>query len=169
MRINSINNSNQSFTAFRVSKQGAKELARKCAENPEFEDKLVENTIKPLAYTMTNVIYEQNNSVIINPAHDIMTYYSIPDRGLYIGSDYTHVLLKNLDTGEMSAIQVETSDVKDDFLDMSELENKLEIAKRVAKQLDINNRYYRACHSLNDPDATVRYNEDKLQRLYIID
>lgn len=168
MRINPINNFNQSFTSFRVSELGAKELAKKFTENPEYEKTFVENIIKPLSNTMTNVIYDGNNNVIVNPAHNVMDYYFIPARTLWIDADYTNVLLKDSRTGNIGFVSIETQDIKEDCLDMSILENKFEIAKRVALRLDQANKYYQACHSPSDPEATLRYNENKLRRLYLL-
>ena len=40
--------------------------------------------------------------------------------------------------------------VKEDIIDMEDIDNKLEFAKRMAKEFDVNNRYYEACHFEND-------------------
>lgn len=168
MRINPINNFNQSFTSFKVTECGKKELAQKFAQNPEFEKAFVDDVIKPLSYTMTEVIYDGNNQVIIHPAHDIMNYYSIMDRNLMTGADYTHALLTDLRTGEWTHVQVKTDDIEDEQINVNSLITKLDLARRVAQQFDENNRYYAACHSPNDPKATLRYNEDKLERLFSV-
>ncbi len=168
MHINPINNFNQSFTAFRVSELGAKELAKKFAENPEYEKAFVDDIVKPMSYIMSDVVYVGDKQVIINPAHDINNHYALLDRDLFTGAEYTNVLLRNLRDGEIFPVQVETDDIKSDTINVESLITKLDLARRVAQQFDVNTRYYRACHSPNDPDATVRYNKDKLERLFSI-
>ena len=166
MRINSVNNYTQSFTAFKVTEEGKKDLARKFAKDTRYEQEFVENIIKPLSYTMSDVIYDGGNRVEINPAHNIVYCYQIPERDLWIDGDTTRVLLTYSRTGDVAGeIEIETDDIKEDIMDMSNIDNKLEIAKRVAQHLDVDCLYYEACHRKDDPEATIRYNEDKLERL----
>ena len=169
MHINNINNYNQSFTSFRVTKRGAKELANKFAKNPEYEKKFVESIIMPLSYVVTKVIYDGNNQVFISPAQDPDNYYLIPDRSIYNGGKYTNFILRDTHSGDFTGIPLETQDVKEDIIDMEDIDNKLEFAKRMAKEFDVNNRYYEACHFENDIHLKTRYNENKLNRLYLID
>ena len=167
MRINSVNNYTQSFTSFKVTEEGKKDLARKFAKDPEYEQEFVENIIKPLSYTMSDVIYDGGNRVEINPAHANVYYYQIPERDLWIDGDTTRVLLTYSRSGNLAGgIEIKTDDIKEDIMDMSNIDNKLEIAKRVAQHLDVDCMYYEACHKKNNPQATIRYNEDKLERLF---
>lgn len=167
MRINSVNNYNQSFTSFKVTEEGKKDLARKFAKDPEYEQKFVENIIKPLSYTMSDVIYDGGDNVIINPAHNIVYDYVIGNSNIWNNGDSTSITLKYSRSGNYAEdVEIETNDLPEGRIDMSNLDNKFEIAKRVAQRLDVDCLYYEACHKKNNPQATIRYNEDKLERLF---
>lgn len=167
MRINPINNFNQSFTSFKVTECGKKELAQKFAQNPEFEKAFVDDVIKPLSYTMTEVIYDGNNQVVIHPAHNINNYYELLDRNFMFNND-DEVVLKDLRTGEWMHVPIDQDIEEKSKVNVHPLITKLDTARKVAQQFDVNNRYYIACHSPNDPKATLRYNEDKLERLFSV-
>ena len=172
MHINSINNFNQSFTSFRVTRYGAKELAEEFAKDPDVEKAFVEKVIKPLAYTESSVIYDGNDNVLISPARDIVTYYKVLDKDLDVDSRSTgheiKVPLMCTRTGEIVPIFVSRKDTDPDRIDMSSLENKFEIAKRVADVLDVANKYYEACNSSPGSAASQFFTENKLKRLYLI-
>jgi len=172
MHVNSINNFNQSFTAFKVSRAGAKELAEEFSKDPDVEKAFVEKVIKPLAYTETSVIYDGNDTVIINPARDIPTYYKVLDKDLDVDTRYTNqeikVPLLNIRTGDIVPIFVASKDTDPDRIDLSSLENKFDIATRVAGVLDTASRYYEAYNENPSSVAFQRFTENKLKRLYLI-
>ena len=166
MRINLTNNFNQSFTSFKVTEHGAKELAQKFAQNPEFEKAFVDDVIKPLSYTITDVIYDGEGQVIINPGHNINDYYSLMNKKFGFSHNDDKAVLRDLRTGELIPIQLDSDIENNPRVNINQLITKLDMARKIAQHFDVNNRYYMACHSPNDPNATLRYNEDKLKRLF---
>ncbi len=172
MHINQINNFNQSFTSFRVSRAGAKELAEKFTNDNEYKNNFIEKVIQPLVYTETDVIYDGNDNVLVHPARDVATYYKILDQDLDVNSRYTNqeikVPLMNIKTGEIIPIFVASKNTDPQKINLSSLENKFDIATRVAGVLDTANRYYEACNLSGNPETSKMFTENKLKRLFLI-
>ncbi len=68
MRVNSIQNNNQSFgMSFKVKEDGAKKLAEIFVDAPKTERYVMNNIIKPIQSSKSKVIFDGENAIVKSP------------------------------------------------------------------------------------------------------
>ena len=68
MRINSMQNNNQSFgMSFKVKENGAKKLAEIFVDSPKTEKYVMNNIIKPIQSSKSEVIFDGENAIVKSP------------------------------------------------------------------------------------------------------